>query len=116
MAHFAKIENDKVVNVIVVSNEDCAGGDLPDSETAGQAFIASLGLDGTWVQTSYNKSFRGQYAGIGMNWNGAVFYPDAPFASWVLQDDGTWEAPISYPDDGLAYFWDEEAGAWVVIE
>jgi transcription initiation factor TFIIIB Brf1 subunit/transcription initiation factor TFIIB len=46
MAHFAKIENNTVTSVIVVSNDDCGGGDYPDSEPIGQAFIASLGLDG----------------------------------------------------------------------
>ena len=65
MAHFAKIENGIVVRVIVVSNDDCAGGDFPESEAAGQAFIASLGLAGEWKQTSFNNNFRSIYAGIG---------------------------------------------------
>lgn len=65
MAHFAKIENNKVTNVIVVSNDDCGGGDYPDSEPIGQTFIASLGIEGTWLQTSYSSSFRDQYASIG---------------------------------------------------
>ena len=65
MAHFAKVENGIVQTVIVVSNNDCAGGDFPESEAVGQAFIASLGLSGVWKQTSYNGNFRGIYAGIG---------------------------------------------------
>jgi len=65
MAHFAKIENGIVREVIVVGNDNCAGGDFPESEAAGQAFIASLGLSGEWRQTSYNANFRGSYAGIG---------------------------------------------------
>ena len=65
MAHFAKVSNTKVVNVIVVSNDDCGGGDFPTSEPIGQAFIASLGLTGEWLQTSYHANFRGAYAGIG---------------------------------------------------
>jgi hypothetical protein len=65
MAHFAKVDNGIVSQVIVVSNDDCAGGDFPASEAAGQAFIASLGLSGTWLQTSYHANFRGKYAGIG---------------------------------------------------
>ena len=65
MAHFAQVSDGKVQRVIVVSNDDCAGGDLPASESAGQAFIASLGLAGEWKQTSYNGNFRGKYAGIG---------------------------------------------------
>ena len=73
MAHFAKIDNGIVSQVIVVSNADCAGGDFPTSEAAGQAFIASIGLAGEWKQTSYNGNFRGKYAGIGDVWNGSQF-------------------------------------------
>ena len=65
MAHFAKIENGIVREVIVVGNGDCVGGDFPESEAAGQAFIASIGLSGEWKQTSYNNNFRAKYAGIG---------------------------------------------------
>jgi len=65
MAHFAKVENGVVRDVIVVSNDDCGGGGFPASESVGQAFIASIGLAGDWVQTSYNANFRGKYAGIG---------------------------------------------------
>jgi hypothetical protein len=65
MAHFAEIVDDKVVCVIVVSNNDCGGGVFPGSEPVGQAFIASVGLNGEWRQTSYNHNFRGQYAGVG---------------------------------------------------
>lgn len=66
MAHFAKINDDNVVeSVIVVANFDCADLDFPESEPVGQAFIASLGIEGEWLQTSYNNNFRGFYAGIG---------------------------------------------------
>jgi len=69
VAHFAQIHNGVVLEVIVVSNDDCAGGDFPESEAAGQAFIASLGLAGEWRQTSYNNNFRGTYAGIGFTYD-----------------------------------------------
>lgn len=70
MAHFAQInEKNQVQSVIVVSNDDCGGGNFPESEPIGQAFIASLGLTGTWLQTSYHANFRGAYAGIGMIYN-----------------------------------------------
>ena len=70
MAHFAQIDkNDIVRQVIVVSNEDCGGGDFPESEPIGQAFIASLGISGEWLQTSYHGNFRGCYAGIGYTYD-----------------------------------------------
>ena len=72
MAHFAKVENGVVREVIVIGNENA-----PD-EATGQAFIASIGLEGEWIQTSYNNNSvegasRGKYAGIGDLWNGTEF-------------------------------------------
>lgn len=72
MAHFARIDNGTVAEVIVVHNNDA-----PD-ETTGRAFIASLGLTGEWVQTSYNGNpidgqDRGPFAGVGDLWDGVKF-------------------------------------------
>lgn len=70
MAHFAQINDKHIVEqVIVVSNDDCGGGNFPESEPIGQAFIASLGLPGEWLQTSYHGNFRGRYAGIGYSYD-----------------------------------------------
>jgi len=65
IAHFAKIENDVVTQVIVVDNKDCGNLEFPESEAVGAAFINSIGLPGIWKQTSYNNNFRTKYAGIG---------------------------------------------------
>jgi len=65
MAHFAKVKDGVVEAVIVVNNETLGDLEFPDSEPVGQAFIASIGLDGTWKQTSYNAKFRNKYAGLG---------------------------------------------------
>jgi hypothetical protein len=81
MAHFAQISNNIVEQVIVVSNDDCGGGDFPASEPVGQAFIASLGLTGEWLQTSYHGNFRGKYAGIGDTY-------DAELDEFVTPTDG----------------------------
>jgi len=72
VAHFAHIVDGIVQTVIVVSNDDAP------TEAAGQAFIASIGLSGEWVQTSYNNNpvegaSRGKYAGIGDLWDGTTF-------------------------------------------
>ena len=79
MAHFAEIDpdNNRVRRVCVVGNADCGGGDFPESEPIGQAFIASIGLAGEWKQTSYNGNFRGKYAGIGDTYDAVndVFIP-----------------------------------------
>lgn len=65
MAHFARVEDGVVREVIVVADSDCGGGEYPEAESAGQAFIAGIGLAGVWRQTSYNGNFRDCYAGIG---------------------------------------------------
>jgi hypothetical protein len=72
MAHFAQVSNGVVQRVIVVSNDDAP------TEAAGKAFIASIGLTGDWVQTSYNNNpvegaSRGKYAGLGDLWDGTEF-------------------------------------------
>lgn len=69
MAHFARIKNNIVEEVIVVNNSDCGDLDFPESEPVGQAFIASLGIAGEWKQTSYNGNFRGRYAGVGYTYD-----------------------------------------------
>jgi len=72
MAHFAKVVDGTVREVLVIGNDDAP------TEAAGKAFIASIGLDGEWVQTSYNSNpiegrDRGKYAGIGDIWDGSQF-------------------------------------------
>ena len=73
MANFAQVSDTIVEQVIVIANDNCDDLPFPDSEPVGQAFIASLGYTGEWLQTSYNGNFRGCYAGIGYTWNGTDF-------------------------------------------
>ena len=69
MAHFAQLAGDTVVQVIVVANDDCGNLEFPASEQLGKDFIASIGLQGEWKQTSYNNNFRGRYAGVGYRYD-----------------------------------------------
>jgi hypothetical protein len=113
MAHFAKVLDGKVVQVIVAEPEFF------------NTFVDSSA--GTWLQTSYNTiggkhtkggtPLRGNFAGIGYTYDHTndVFYAPQPYASWVLdQSDWTWKAPIAMPTDGKLYKWDEPTG-WVEI-
>lgn len=69
MAHFAKINSDNIVEqVIVVNNEVLLDSEGVEQEALGAAFCEEL-FGGTWIQTSYNGNFRGQYAGIGMKYD-----------------------------------------------
>jgi hypothetical protein len=63
MAHFARIENGTVTQVIVVHNNELLV-DGVEVESKGVEFCQSL-FGGNWVQTSYNANFRGAYAGVG---------------------------------------------------
>jgi hypothetical protein len=85
MAHFAQVTNNQVIEVIVIANVDCDDLPFPESEPVGQAFIASIGLVGNWLQTSYNSNFRGTYAGIGY-----TFDP-------LLGEYGEFVPPVSAP-------------------
>jgi hypothetical protein len=115
MSHFAKIENDKVVQVIVAEQE------FVDAQP------------GEWVQTSYNTrggvhyapnsdtpdggvALRKNYAGVGYAYDRQrdAFIPPQPFPSWTLNDETClWEAPIPYPGDGEIWYWNEDLQNWV---
>lgn len=122
MAHFAQLdENDTVLQVIVVSNETLGDLPFPESEAPGIAFCKELlGADTMWAQTSYNASFRYNYAGIDFKFdrnavpNGA-FVPPQPYPSWILDVNiYRWEPPVPYPSDGQLYVWDEATQSWVL--
>jgi hypothetical protein len=117
MAHFAKLENNIVKQVIVVSNKDILDENGQESEQKGIDFCKSLfGQDTNWIQTSYNGNFRKNYAGIDYQYDQTrnAFIAPKPYPSWVLNDTTcNWEAPISIPTDGKAYTWNEETLTWI---
>ena len=120
MAHFAQLdENNIVTQVIVVSNEDIKDSIGNENEEVGIAFCKNLlGRDTIWKQTSYNNSIRKNYAGIGFTYDATrdAFIAPKPFNSWILNETSCiWEAPVSYPNDGKMYAWNEETTSWVSI-
>jgi hypothetical protein len=121
MAHFAKIENNVVTQVIVVDNKDCADASGVEKEYIGAAFCERL-LGGTWKQTSYNGSIRKNYAGVGYAFDAErdAFIPPKPYNSWLLNEDTClWDAPVAMPEDAgtgeppKRYAWDEATTSWV---
>jgi hypothetical protein len=115
MAHYAKVNNNIVEQVIVAEAEFF------------ETFVDSS--PGTWIQTSYNTvgnqhtlggtPLRGNYAGIGYTYDSIndVFYAPKPYASWLLNESTwTWEAPIAYPTDGEKYTWNESTLSWDSVE
>lgn len=118
MAYFAKISNGIVEQVISINNSVIGEPEkiFPETEQSGISYILNtLGLDGEWKQTSYNRSFRGNYASVGCLYdsNKDIFIPPNPFPSWIWDDQGaSWVAPLSYPTDGGFYYWDELNLMW----
>ena len=122
MAHFAQIDgNNRVLNVLVVSNDDCKDENGNESEQVGIDFLKALIPDPSfrWVQTSFNGNFRKNYAGIGYTYNAGIdaFVPPQPYASWTLNTEtAQWEPPTPMPSDGGMYFWDETTTSWIQSE
>jgi hypothetical protein len=117
MAHFAQIENNLVIQVIVVDNSDILDEQGNESEVIGAQFCTDL-LGGTWVQTSYNGNMRKNYASIGDTYDATrdAFISPQPYPSWVLDEDTCrYEAPVPYPTDDKMYVWDEAVISWVEI-
>lgn len=111
MAHYARISNDIVTEVIV----------------AEQDFIDTL--DGVWLQTSYNTKngehlldgtpLRMNYAGIGFSYNKELdaFIPPKPYNSWLLDESiCDWIPPIPKPDLENYYVWDEANQQWNLVQ
>lgn len=123
MAHFAKVVDGTVTQVIVAEPEFF------------ETFVDSS--PGEWIQTSYNtrggvhynpetgepsadqtKALRKNYAGIGFTYDRTkdAFIPPRPYASWNLNETSClWESPVAYPTDGNRYTWDEATTSWVEV-
>jgi hypothetical protein len=121
MAHFAQLdENNKVLQVIVVANEELMENGV-ESEHKGIAFCKTLlGADTNWVQTSYNATIRKNYAGIGFIYDADndYFFGPSPYPSWELNADAQWEAPVAMPTDapeGSFYTWNENDLKWDLV-
>ncbi len=122
MAHFAKVQDGIVTQVIVAEPEFF------------NTFVDTS--PGEWIQTSYNtrggvhyapnsndpdggEALRKNYAGIGFTYDRDrdAFIPPRPFASWTLNDSTClWEAPVPYPTDGQNYIWNEDTTNWNLAE
>ena len=118
MAHFARVVDGIVEQVIVVNNIDITDENGDEQESLGIAFCNKLLGEAEWVQTSYNKNFRKNYAGKGFAYDQErdAFVHIKPFDSWVLNEDTCdWEPPVPQPDDYQSknYLWHEDTTSWV---
>jgi hypothetical protein len=117
MAHFAKLdENNIVIEVCVVNNSDINNLPFPESEPVGIAFLnAWAGQSFIWKQTSYNGTFRKNFAGSGFTYDAVrdAFIAPQPYPSWTLNESTCkWEPPVECPTDGKPYVWNESTLSW----
>jgi len=115
VAHFAELnQNNEVLRVVVVDNRDTSDASGVEREHIGQAHLEKI-LGGVWRQTSYNATMRKNYAGVGYTYDAQrdAFVPPKPFNSWILNETTCqWQAPVTMPQDGKMYAWNEQAGNW----
>ena len=135
MAHFAELKSMVdptgftsdthlvVQRVIVVGNDvTTAAGPLGENDmhVDGETWCINFFKGGTWKQTSYNNNFRKQYAGVGFTFDSAKdkFISPQPFASWALDGNDDWQAPVTYPTDTTDKMisWDEPNLRWTAID
>ena len=113
MAHFARIENNIVQEVIVAEQDFINSGVVGDPTT--------------WIQTSYNTHggvhtqggtpLRKNFAGEGFTYDSVrdAFIPPKPYNSWILNEDTCfWEAPVEKPS-GMHWIWNEDNLTWDLV-
>ena len=117
MAHFAELDNNNVVLRVVVVGNDCVPS---DEHVDGETWCINFFKGGIWKQTSYNHNFRKQYAGIGFTYDAAKnkFIGPQPHASWSLDANDDWQAPVTYPTDTTDKIisWDEAGQKWTATD
>ena len=115
MAHFAELDsNNKVIRVVVGDNNDVEANGGDQSLTAAKHFetVVPFSENGVkWVQTSYNKNFRKNFAGINFTYDEVNdrFIPEQPYPSWSLDSNGDWQPPFQPPNQDQYFEWDEDA-------
>ena len=124
MAHFARVVDGIVVDLIVAEQDHISNGFVGDPNE--------------WIQTSYNtrggvhylpdsnipspdqsKALRKNFAGVGYIYDAELdaFYIPQPYPSWTLDTQSCeWQPPIPRPNEVDTWFWDEENVTWVKFE
>jgi hypothetical protein len=113
MAHFAKVDNNNIVQEVLVFSDEVESGGGP---------LMELPTDWRWIQTSYNKRIRKNFASIGMIYDETrdAFLHIKPFLDWILNEETCeWEPPTPKPErpvDGEGnmgdWIWNETTHSW----
>jgi hypothetical protein len=110
MAHYAFLDENNIVTEVITGIDETELIEGKDPETWYAEFRGQ-----TCKRTSYNGNIRKNYAGVGYRYDAELdaFIAPKPFASWILDDNCKWQAPVAYPEGALMYRWDEESLDWV---
>jgi len=112
MAHYAFLDQNNIVIEVIVGKDET---ELIDGLSPEEWYGNFRGQ--VCKRTSYNNKIRKQYAGVGYKYDltADVFIAPKPFASWSLDSNYDWQAPVQRPADGKQYSWDETNQAWVLV-
>jgi hypothetical protein len=110
MAHYAFLDDNNIVTEVITGIDETELIEGKDPETWYGEFRGQA-----CKRTSYNGKIRKNYAGVGYRFDEELdaFIAPQPFASWTLDADCKWQAPVPYPEGELMYRWDEETLDWI---
>jgi len=119
--HFAELDNNVVLSVLVVAESDCLDGNGIFQELIGENVCRRLtNSSNRWIECSTDGSLRKTPCSAGLIYSPEKdgFHPPPPFPSWILNDDCKWVAPITKPSEIVGFYWnwDEEAVNWVSVK
>lgn len=107
MAHYAKVENNIVTSVLVVPSEH---------EHDGETYLNDMGLDGRWIQTSYNTRGNVHYGPDGKPDGGVpVRYNYASVGFLYNEERDAFVAPEPDPLDGGSWVLDDDTLTWQFV-
>lgn len=121
MAHYAFLDANNIVTEVIVGKEEGEDGvdwEQHYGEFRGQKCKRTSYNTTGGVHTGGGIPFRKNYAGIGFTYDAQrdAFIPPKPFSSWILDEQSClWSAPVTMPEDGQIYSWNEDSQSWDVV-
>jgi hypothetical protein len=114
MAHYAFLDDNNIVSDVITGIDETELIEGLDTETWYGNFRGQV-----CKRTSYNGNYRKNYASIGFTYDSErdAFIAPKPFSKWVIDEETCkWKSPIDYPDDGQNYLWNDNLGAWELMD
>jgi len=121
MAHYAFLDNNNIVTEVIVGKDESENGidwEQWYGDFRGQVCKRTSYNTMAGVHNNGGIPFRKNYAAIGYKYHEDIdaFAAPQPFASWILDANAQWQAPIAMPTDATfenPYTWNESNQTWV---